>query len=140
MSGDVAGDDGVHLLFESPFDVHALATIRRHVATCLRALSFPEDVVDDFVIAVGEVVGNAVKHGGGAGDIQLARSGRRVRCVIADRGPGLPGGRYAPAHVRPDAENGRGLLLVFAVCAVVELYSTSQGTRVHLMIALPNDG
>ena|SRR5919112_5871976 len=139
LSGlQVPGGDNADVLFESGFDLHGIAMIRHQVATCLRAMGFGEAAIEDFLIAVGEVAGNAIEHGGGVGRIRLGRSGRRVRCVVEDRGPGLPADRHDPPTLaRPDAEHGRGLWLAFALCAV-ELYSTPQGTRVHLTIDLPD--
>lgn len=99
----------------------------------LRAIGVPEDNIGDVLIAVGEVVGNVIRHGGGAGEIRLTRSGRRLKCDIADRGPGLGDGPYEPPKAAgPEADHGRGLWLVFALCTVVELDSSPHGTRVSL--------
>jgi anti-sigma regulatory factor (Ser/Thr protein kinase) len=129
------------VLLQSRFDLAVMGVIRRRVADCLSLAGFSEDKADDFLLAVGEIVGNAIKHGGGVGDIRLTRNGRRLRCVITDHGSGLAEGKYHEQQdrVRSEAEHGRGLWLAFTLCAVVELYTSPHGTRVHLVIDLPDD-
>jgi len=135
-------DDGPagDVLFQSRCDLAVIGTIRRRVADCMSGAGASEDKIDDFILAVGEIVGNAVKHGGGTGHIELIRSGRRLRCVVRDHGPGFPPDDHAHQHrVRADAEHGRGLWLAFTLCAVVELYTSSRGTRVDLVMDLGDE-
>jgi anti-sigma regulatory factor (Ser/Thr protein kinase) len=135
-----ADEDGADVLFQSEFDHGGMTWIRHAVAGSLRAIGVPEGSIDDVLIAVGEVVGNVIRHGGGAGEIRLTRAGRRLRCDVADRGPGLGDGPHEPLEpAPPEALHGRGLWLVFALCTVVELDSSPQGTRVSLVIDLPED-
>jgi signal transduction histidine kinase len=55
--------------------------------------------------ACGNLLANAVEHGGGAIELRARAVGRRVRIEVADHGPGLP----APvARLAARARNGRG--------------------------------
>jgi signal transduction histidine kinase len=49
-------------------------------------------LLDVFVLAVHEVTGNAVQHGGGRGRARLWYADGALRCRVTDDGPGLTGG------------------------------------------------
>jgi anti-sigma regulatory factor (Ser/Thr protein kinase) len=92
------------------------------------------DRVDDLVLAVSEVVGNSVRHGGGAGAMGVWRSAEgAVVCDVRDSGhitdPLV--GRHAPG---PDFDVN-GLWLVNQLCDLVEVRSGGDGTQVRLTMA-----
>ncbi len=61
------------------------------------------------VLAVSELVGNAVRHGGGGRlTLRLFMTPRRLRLEVIDSGEGTPAVRKPP----PDAESGRGLWII----------------------------
>jgi anti-sigma regulatory factor (Ser/Thr protein kinase) len=41
------------------------------------------------VLAIDEIVANAVVHGGGRGELRLAADNGRLRCEVRDRGGGF---------------------------------------------------
>jgi anti-sigma regulatory factor (Ser/Thr protein kinase) len=91
------------------------------------------DRVDDFVLAVSEVAGNSVRHGGGRGDLSLWRNDEgAVICEIRDAGHITDplAGRHAPG---PDLDV-TGLWLVNQLCDLVEIRSGPVGTRVRLTL------
>ncbi len=49
-----------------PCDPSYMAETRRAVAETLSSLSLPRDTIYDLVLALGEALGNAFDHGGGA--------------------------------------------------------------------------
>lgn len=67
--------------------------------------------VDDTALTLTELINNAVTHGGGPTiTIVIDRPARdRVLVAVIDHAPGRVPERRTPA---PDAENGRGLLIV----------------------------
>lgn len=84
---------------------------RRARAFCFGVLStwqLPDAVRDDIVLAVSELVANALLHSGGAEQLRLRRTPRRVMVEVFDREPSMPRPRVADE----DAESGRGLDLV----------------------------
>ncbi|HWH96379.1 MAG TPA: HAMP domain-containing sensor histidine kinase, partial [Baekduia sp.] len=69
--------------------------------------------------ALGNVVANAIEHGGGRIVVRTCRIGDRVRVEVADGGPGLPAS-IAELSGRPRAgrgSRGRGLAIAGTVLA-----------------------
>jgi anti-sigma regulatory factor (Ser/Thr protein kinase) len=135
LSADVANV----LLFRSSFDPGTITAVRHAVATCLSETVLSRDGAQDAVLAVGEILANAVEHGGGTGDIQVTRVDRQLHVQVSDEGPGMPemwtGGPPDPVPVT--AVDGRGLWLAFALCSAVSLDTSTSGTTVGLIIDLP---
>ena len=125
--------------YQSRFDLAALTSVRRAVAAWLSRTDMSNDQAGDMTLAVGEVLGNAIEHGGGSGTVQLSLVDRCVRCVVSDDGPGLPDriDRHQAARPGPTAIGGRGLWLAFTLCTAVRLSSSALGTRVELIIDMP---
>ena len=89
---------------------------RRARAFCFGVLStwqLPAVLRDDIVLAVSELVANALLHGGAAEQLRIRRTPRRVVVEVFDREPTMPRPRIADA----DAESGRGLQLVRRVAS-----------------------
>jgi signal transduction histidine kinase len=66
--------------------------------------------------AMGNVVANAIEHGGGTIEIRTRAIGDRVRVEVADGGSGLPAS-VAELSRRPRGGRGRGLAIAGAVLA-----------------------
>jgi anti-sigma regulatory factor (Ser/Thr protein kinase) len=124
--------------YQSRFDLAALTSVRQAVASWLSRTEMSTDQVGDVTLAVGEMIGNAIEHGGGSGTVQLSLIDRCVRCVISDNGPGLPDriDRHRAARPGPAAVGGRGLWLAFTLCTAVRLSSSALGTRVELIVQM----
>jgi anti-sigma regulatory factor (Ser/Thr protein kinase) len=136
LSADVAQV----LLFRSGFDPDTVATVRRAVATCLSETALSRDGAEDAVLAVGEILANVIEHGGGTGDVQVARTDRELHVLVSDSGPGMAeewAGRQ-PGPVPVTAVDGRGLWLAFTLCSAVALDTSPNGTTVGLIIDLPD--
>jgi anti-sigma regulatory factor (Ser/Thr protein kinase) len=91
--------------------------------------------VDDLCLAVSEIVGNALQHGGAGGALRVWRDdGGAVMCEVRDVGriadPLV--GRYPPG---PDLE-ATGLWLVNQLCDLVAIRSGVDGTQVRLTVNL----
>jgi serine/threonine-protein kinase RsbW len=87
-----------------------------------------------FVVAVNEIMTNAIHHGGGRGSLRIARVGQHFECEVVDQGPGFSPERVA-ASGKPAADtlSGRGLWLTRQLCDRVEIASDKTGTRVTLV-------
>jgi anti-sigma regulatory factor (Ser/Thr protein kinase) len=85
---------------------------RRFASECLDAWALTEVAVPA-LLALSEVITNAVVHGSGPIDVALDLTGDRLRVTVADRGRGTP------ALHRPDPRDGAiggwGLHLVDSV-------------------------
>jgi anti-sigma regulatory factor (Ser/Thr protein kinase) len=103
----------------------AAAQARATLRCALDQLGYPEYLIEDSVLAVGELVANAVEHGVGPFELRLRRKGHSLLCEVEDHDPRLPGvpARYPAPAREPDlddlgalcaglTERGRGLLIV----------------------------
>jgi anti-sigma regulatory factor (Ser/Thr protein kinase) len=104
------------LLLDMYFTAEDLSRLRRCLADVVRMAGLAEPRRSDFVLAVHEVTGNAVQHGGGRGRARLWYADGTLRCRVTDDGPGLTD-QAIPARL-PDPcsgsafdEDGRGLWL-----------------------------
>ena len=87
--------------------------------------------LSDLLVAVTEIAGNSLMHGGGAGTLRVWNSATGVVCEIRDRGwiRQPLAGRARPSF---DQESGRGLWMVNQLCDLVQLRSSPAGTVVRL--------
>jgi anti-sigma regulatory factor (Ser/Thr protein kinase) len=94
------------------FDSRGLAGVRATVARWAALLDGGR-AVDDLLLVVNELCGNAIRHGGGRGRLRLWIDGYRVMCRVTDSGPGMPQpevqGLDRPAS---SVVGGRGLWIV----------------------------
>jgi anti-sigma regulatory factor (Ser/Thr protein kinase) len=77
------------LLLDMYFTAAELSRLRRCLADVVRMAGLAEPRRSDFVLAVHEVTGNAVQHGGGRGRARLWYADGALRCRVTDDGPGL---------------------------------------------------
>jgi anti-sigma regulatory factor (Ser/Thr protein kinase) len=97
-------DDSIDL----PGELRAARRARHHVAGALRSCDWDEADVERAMLAVSELVANAVVHGGG--DVRLRlRLGDDLRIEVTDR---RPGAAVRPRPHDPGRVGGRGLHLV----------------------------
>ncbi|MGE5829072.1 MAG: ATP-binding protein [Micromonosporaceae bacterium] len=131
-----ARDGGVEVLLHRRFDEASLRDTRHDVRRQLISAGLNEDRADDFTFAINEGLINAIMHGGGSGDLALARTGRRLIASVEDRRPTTP---FAlPTQLPPPpALGGRGLWLVSRSCDAVHLESGRHGLRLVMEIELP---
>jgi len=69
------------------------------------------DLYDDMDLVFTELISNAVRHGGGLREAQLANTGEHLRLIAADNDPRSPAIRTS----RVDQPNGRGMHLIDAL-------------------------
>ena len=91
---------------------------------------------DDFVTAVNEVMTNAVRHGGGGGELRLWGEDVLV-CEISDRGRGFPAAAYLDRRERPVATptGGMGLWIAQQISDSLTIESGPGGTTVRITTA-----
>jgi anti-sigma regulatory factor (Ser/Thr protein kinase) len=95
----------------------------------------PDARIADFVIAVGEVAANTVRHAKSPGSIEIWCDGDEIVCEMRDAGviTDPQAGRRAPL---PGAAGGHGLWLVYQVCDRVDLHSDQNGTVIRMHMSL----
>lgn len=123
-----------------PGDPSYMSETRRSVAEMLASLNLPRDLTYDLVLALGEALGNAFDHGGGAdgedGSVTVTVSIYRDRIVmeVSDCGCGcsFEDGDELP---NPTEERGRGIRLMLMLADSIDIQpkQAGTGTRVRLV-------
>lgn len=89
------------LLIAEAFDQAQVTEIRHSVTSCAHASGLSGQRLDDFVLAINELITNAVRHGGGRGWLRLWQESGVLVCEVADHGNGITPQRWATAADRP---------------------------------------
>jgi serine/threonine-protein kinase RsbW len=127
------GGIGTDLLLSEDFDHSRVTALRHAVASAAAGCGLTDERLDDFVVAVNELLTNAVRHGGGSGHVALWRNFESVVCEVTDHGSGLPAGRSArPARPASDEPGGWGLWLAGRLTDSFDMTTSSIGTAVRI--------
>jgi len=104
-------------LFAGDFDRGSIVAVRRAIERHSERAGLTDPELHRFVVAVNEIVTNAVRHGGGSGRVRLWLEGARLHCRVTDSGAGIPPERRrATARPAPDTVGGWGLWLARQGC------------------------
>jgi serine/threonine-protein kinase RsbW len=116
------------------FQLDNLLDVRRDVETLAGRCGLSDLRLYYFVVAVNEIMTNAIHHGGGQGSLRIEWLGQYFECEIVDQGPGIPLDKLS-AGTKPAADTltGRGLWLTRQLCDKVDIASDNTGTRVTLV-------
>ncbi len=149
----VYGDGGENDRYRDPAEIVRLHSPSTHPRLALRALEAGDDPValrrrlqheleaggvppaaaSGLVLAVGEVLANADRHGGGVSRMRIGRVADHFVCEISDRGPGIddPLAGYIP----PAGDKaGSGLWVARQLTRRLDLISTGSGLTVRLWV------
>lgn len=127
--------EGVEVLEVERPDLYWL---RAYVSDYARHVGMPEDGLHRLLVAVTEVVTNAVRHGAPPVELRLwSQASGELVCEVRDGGTWRGGGF---GHLPPDpAEPGRfGLWAVRLLCSAVQIRTGEASTTVRLRV--PNAG
>jgi anti-sigma regulatory factor (Ser/Thr protein kinase) len=136
--GRSRSDSGRSTLLDRRFGRDGITVVRHEVTARLEAV-LPGDRLPGFVLAINEVITNAVLHAGGQGRIVLWRTGAVVCCTVTDSGPGIPE-QFRRPSAAPEAfeVGGRGLWLAHQLCDEVTMATGPIGTTIGLCLNLPS--
>ena len=109
-----------------------MTALRHAVASSASAAGLSGERLDDFVVAVNELLTNAVRHGGGTGHVALWRDHGSVVCEVTDRGGGMATPPAHPERPVPDEPGGWGLWLAGELTDSIEIASGSGGTAIRI--------
>ena len=123
-------DIGTEALICETFDRSRVTALRHLVAARAGAAGLTGDRLDDFVVAVNELLTNAVRHGGGTGRLTLSCTDDSVTCEVSDDGAGL--GTLLPEKPAFDQPGGWGLYLVRELTDTFDVKSGPEGTAVRI--------
>ena len=116
-------------LLSRQFTLDGLVTLRHDLEDCAALHGLTGLELYRFVVAVNELTTNAVRHGGGSGQLALWRTADRLHCRVTDRGKGLPAG-HRLHRPPPDAVGGRGLWLAHHNVEQLVIDSDGRGTSI----------
>ncbi|WP_436761027.1 anti-sigma factor RsbA family regulatory protein [Streptosporangium sp. V21-05] len=111
-----------------------LSRTRRRVSAWAVTSGLSGERIERLLLAVNEVVTNAVEHGGGHGEIRLWTDGPAIGCDVTDPGhmeTPFPG--YLPPD--PTGLRGHGMWVVRQICDLVEIRTGLPGTQVRLRLS-----
>ncbi|MER7207803.1 sensor histidine kinase [Streptosporangium sp. NPDC000239] len=122
---------------EFPYARGDLAAVREKVIACAAPHGLTGDRLRETLVAVTEVAGNSIAHGGGHGTLRTWVQQGSLICEFRDAGvmsdPMI--GRMAPS---PRSLRGRGMWLVHQICDLVQVRSAPEtGTIIRLHVTLP---
>ena len=110
----------------------SVAVVRRYAVDACAALGWG-DSTDTVALLVSEVATNAVLHARGAEiRVQVLDRGVRLRIVISDVSPVLPG----PRRAKSGAEDGRGVAMVEALAVSWGVDARPDGTSFWFELGL----
>ncbi|MGW0431329.1 ATP-binding protein [Micromonospora sp. NPDC003197] len=137
LAPDTVPSLGLPVLVAEAFDGAEVTGLRHAVASYAEESGLAGQRLDDFVLAVNELITNAVRHGGGRGWLRLWREDSTVRCEVTDSGEGIDtdqlGQRTRPA---PDTAGGRGLWLARQLSDDMVVSTGARGTTVRISTAV----
>ncbi|MCX4470176.1 Histidine kinase-, DNA gyrase B-, and HSP90-like ATPase [Micromonospora sp. MW-13] len=125
------------LLIAEAFDQAQVTELRHSVASCAHASGLDGQRLDDFVLAINELITNAVRHGGGRGWLRLWQQPGRLVCEVADNGRGISARRLDDRdRPAPDTAGGWGLWLARELSDAMEVETGAAGTTVRITAAI----
>ncbi|MFF5175450.1 ATP-binding protein [Micromonospora sp. NPDC000089] len=121
------------LLIAEAFDQAQVTELRHSVTSCAHSSGLRGQRLDDFVLAVNELITNAVRHGGGRGWLRLWNRPGKLVCEVSDHGNGISTSRLSDrARPAPDTAGGWGLWLARELSDAMEVDSGAAGTTVRI--------
>ncbi|GAA0394657.1 hypothetical protein GCM10009541_42140 [Micromonospora gifhornensis] len=132
--GASSGGDEVDSLLSLSFTGQTVTALRHLLAARIAAAGLRGDAAEDLVLAVHELVTNAVLHGGGRGRLELLRYPDRLVCEVSDHGPG--GVDLTVQRPATDTPGGRGLWLAHQLTGALTLTHRPDGVTATVTASL----
>ncbi|MEU7905761.1 ATP-binding protein [Actinoplanes sp. NPDC049118] len=121
-------------LVRQQFSAVTVTALRHTVAAQVAVAGLSGDTADDFVLAVHELVTNAVRHGGGSGDLELRVVAESLVCDVIDHGGTSDG---LPMQLsQADVAGGRGLWLAHHLSQALTLTRRPDGVTASVSVCL----
>ncbi|RAO37688.1 hypothetical protein PSN13_01683 [Micromonospora saelicesensis] len=120
-------------LLSTSFTLADLNRVRQEVEAVSRQYPLDPEEIENWVIAVNELMINVIRHGGGAGGLRLLLDGQLI-CEVTDQGRGFNIARYFPCAERPPLSDtgGMGLWVVGQMADYLLVDSGPAGTTIRI--------
>ncbi|MFJ4467587.1 SpoIIE family protein phosphatase [Streptomyces sp. NPDC089424] len=121
-------------------DLRGVRTARAFVHDQLGSWGL-QDMVDVVELAASEIVTNALIHAGSDVDLRMRVFEDHLRLEVrdSDTNPPIPSSLSLTEEEAPEAEHGRGMLIVEALADEWTSYPNGQGKTVALNLVIPQD-
>jgi serine/threonine-protein kinase RsbW len=127
-------------LLADGFDRGRVTGLRHSFADCAKRAGLAGQRLDDFVLAVNELITNAVRHGGGTGELSLWSVDGMLVCEVCDVGTGIRADRLGNRdRPTPDTAGGWGLWLADQLSDEMVVMTGPAGTTVRISTSLAGD-
>jgi anti-sigma regulatory factor (Ser/Thr protein kinase) len=124
-------------LLSRSFTAGHVAPLRHTVAGHAESAGLTDERCQDFVLAVDEVITNAVRHGGGGGHLDVWVTEDVVWFRVSDTGPGI-NVALPTRPPEPTEPGGRGLWIARQLTDQMMITTGRGGTTVTGGVGLPN--
>ena len=126
------------LRLRAEFEAASMTALRHTAAEYAAGCGLCCVVLEDFMVGVGEIMLNVLRHGGGRGTLEMWYTDQRLTCVISDQGPGLPPSALVDRPLPdPLVDGGRGLRVARQLCDDLAVTAGPSGTTVRLVKTVP---
>jgi serine/threonine-protein kinase RsbW len=122
------------LLLSESFTADTVTGLRHGVLASVGSAGLSGPRAEDFVLAVHELVSNAVRHGGGTGRLELRLLADVLACDVIDHGGDADG---LPVRLSPtDQPGGRGLWLAHQLAGSLMLTRRPDGVTASVTVCV----
>jgi anti-sigma regulatory factor (Ser/Thr protein kinase) len=142
------GDDAeAAAMLDQGFTVGTLHILRESVLAHATAAGLPEARATDVMLAVHELADNAVRHGGGTGQLRVRIAAGKLHCQVTDPGnatangylPTAPASQGSGPAAQPwPYQPGHGLWLVRRAADQLTATTGPRGSQVTVSFTLPD--
>ncbi|HEY8474592.1 MAG TPA: ATP-binding protein [Natronosporangium sp.] len=113
------------------FDIGGLRDLRARVAAHAGQAGASQDQIERLLIVACELATNAIRHGGGTGQLRMWHEDGTITCQVTDKGPGIADptvGTTKPDLT--DTDGHRGLWICRQLSQTVEIHPNPDGPGV----------
>lgn len=139
VTGAASGESGAPPAEVGPIsvDIGSLAQLRSIATDHGRECGMSDTAVGDLIMVANELATNAVRHGGGTGQMSFWRQDRLLYCQVSDRGPGMINPSSAGAErIELTSLTGRGIWLIRQVADQMRIDAGTHGTTITVALAI----
>jgi anti-sigma regulatory factor (Ser/Thr protein kinase) len=119
------------------FAAAGLHSLRAAVSAHAAEHGMDSSKISKLLVVASELAANAIRHGGGQGQLRLWQDGDALHCEVTDDGPGIGDASHVGTEAVPlNADGGRGLWIVRQFSDQLSIVSHHPGTTVTATLHL----
>ena len=123
---------------ELRFDGDGLYALRATLAAHASDLGASDEEIERLVIVAGELATNAIRHGGGGGQMRLSHDDTALYVQITDQGPGIADHTAGTVPPTPTSTGGRGLWICRNLSQQLSIESGPRGRGASVIAIFTN--